>query len=129
VEVVQAYVQAYGARDLDAALALCAPDVKAAPDRSVFPEAGPVVGQDEYRAFLEETWAPWARGETQTREILDLNDGRVLVRADWRVQGSASGAHVAPSLSAIVAVENGLIVRVQFDVDHDAALRAVGLQD
>ena len=127
VDLVLAFFAAYNARELDAAVDLCAPDVNAVPDASLFPESSSLVARDELRHFLEETWAAWASGETTPREVLDIGDGRVLVRSDWGGTGSASGVEAHTNLSHVYTSRDGQISRAEWFFDHDKALNAVGL--
>lgn len=127
--MVMSFHTAYNARDLDAALDLCAEDVKVSPDRKVFPEAASLVGHDEFRNFLEETWSAWTSGAVTPTEVSDLGDSRVLVRADWGARGSASGAEVATNLSAIYTIELDKISSATYFFDHDEAVKAAGLEE
>jgi ketosteroid isomerase-like protein len=129
VEVIRAFHDAYNGNDLRAALSLCARDVQVAPDQSVFPEAGALVGQEEFRAFLEETWAAWTSGAVTPREVRDIGDHRVLVQADWSAKGFASSAEVSRNLSAIYTLRDGLISSAEYYFDHDKALKAAGLME
>jgi ketosteroid isomerase-like protein len=126
VEPVLAFHAAYNAREVDAAVDLCAADVEVFPDASVFPEAG-VVGRDEYRTFLEETWSAWKSCSAKVEEVLDVEDGRVLIRGDWGGIGIASGVESYRSLSSIYTVRAGRISKVEYFFDHARALEAVGL--
>ena len=83
VELVLAGIEAYAKGDLDATLALCAPDVEVFPDRTVFPEAEPLRSRDAYRRWLEEVASAWVRVEVEVREVFALPDGRVVLRQDW----------------------------------------------
>ncbi len=120
---------AYNARALDTAVNLCAVDVKVFPDASIFPEAAPLVGRDQYRDFMEETWSAWSSGQLKPTEIREIGDGRVLVRAEWSVTGASSGVETSMNFSAIVAVRHGQISQMDFFFDHDKALEAAGLAD
>lgn len=127
VDLVLAFYAAYNARQLDAATDMCAADVEVSPDASVFPEPG-VVGRDEFRAFLEETWSAWESCRADAEEVLEVGDDRVLVRGDWGV-GIASGAESYRSLSAVCTVTDGQIAKVGYFFDHAKALDAVGLPE
>src|SRR5256885_2063040 len=129
VALVLAFYATYNARELDAAVDLCAVDLNAFPDASVFPESGSLVGRDELRGFLEETWTAWASGGVTPEEVFDIGDGRVLVRADWGATGSASGVEIHTSLTAIVTLRDGLMSRIEWFFDHPKALKAVGLEE
>ena len=129
VDLVLAFHAAYNARELDAAVDLCAADVNVFPDASVFPESSSLVGRDELRHFLEETWAAWASGEVTPREVLDIGDARVLVRADWGATGTVSGVETHTNITTVATARNGLISCLQWFFDHDHAVKAVGLSE
>jgi ketosteroid isomerase-like protein len=128
VNLVLAFHTAYNAREVDAAVDLCAADVAVFPDASVFPEGG-VVGRNEYRAFLEETWSAWKSCSAKVEEVLDVEDGRVLIRGDWGGIGIASGVESYRSLNSIYTVRDGQISKVEYFFDHAKALEAVGLSE
>ena len=106
VDLVLAFHAAYNARELDAAVDLCGADVNVFPDASVFPESSSLVGRDELRHFLEETWAAWASGEVTPREVLDIGDARVLVRADWGATGTVSGVETHTNITTVATARN-----------------------
>lgn len=124
-----AFVAAYNDRDIDSAVALCAADVNAFPDASVFPESGALVGRDEFRGFLEEIWSAWASGGITNVEALDLEDGRVLVQGDWGGTGISSGVEAYMNLSSIYTFRNGQISRAEYFFDHGRALEAARLSE
>ena|SRR5438876_3129214 len=127
VDLVLAFYAAYNARELDAAVDLCAVDLNAVPNASVFPESGSLVGRDELRGFLEETWTAWASGGVTPKEVLDIGDGRVLVRADGGATGSASGVEIHTDLTGVYTIRDGQTSTVEWFFDHDEALKAVEL--
>jgi len=129
VELVLAFHAAYNARELDVAVASCAEDVNVFPDVSAFLESSSRVGRDGYRGFLEETWSAWTSGVVTPTEVLDIGDGRVLVRADWVGIGSASGVETHAQISQIFTIQDGQISRVEYLYDHDKALKVVGLEE
>ena len=99
------------------------------PDASLFPESSSLVGRDRFRDFLEETWAAWASSGVTPQEVLDIGDGRVLVRADWGGTGTASGGETHTNLSEIYTIRDGQVTRAEYSFDHDKALKAVGLAE
>jgi ketosteroid isomerase-like protein len=128
-ELVLSLAAKYNARELDAVIMHCTEDISVAPDRSVFPEGEPFVGREQYRSLLEETWAAWSSGGVTVEEMLDLDDGRLLVRYEWRAVGSASGIETTTSLSTIWSFRDGKISAAEYFFDHDKALKAVGLSE
>src|SRR3989442_868394 len=114
VEIVKRAFDAYNSGDLDALMSLVAPDVEAFPDASVFPEARPLHGRDEYKRWLEEIGNPWAKVQSVVREVIPVEDGRVLVRQDWGGEGIASGMEITSSLTSIWTIRDGLISRAEW---------------
>ncbi len=129
VDLALAFTAAYNAPDIDAAVGLCVADVDVSPDASIYPEASALVGRDEYRTLLEESRSAWTSCTHTPEDVLDVGDGRVLIRGDWGGEGVASGAVAYQSLSAIFTVRDGQIARVEYFFDHEEALEAVGLRE
>jgi ketosteroid isomerase-like protein len=129
VELVLAGIEAYAKGDLDATLALCAPDVEVFPDRTVFPEAEPLRGRDAYRRWLEELASAWVRVEVEVREVFALPDGRVVLREDSGGLGRSSGLRTSSNITGIFTLRSGLLTRVEWHFDHAEALKAVGLEE
>src|SRR5947209_7736547 len=74
-------------------------------------------------------WSAWASGRVTPTEVLDIGDGRVLVRADWGGTGSASGLETHAEISQIFTIQDGQLSRVDYFFDHDKALEAVGWRE
>jgi ketosteroid isomerase-like protein len=60
-------------------------------------------------------------------EIIDLGD-RVLVRERWNIHGQHSGVEGEQNHTAIVTFRAGRIILIEYFLDHDEALNAVGLE-
>jgi ketosteroid isomerase-like protein len=103
--------------------------VEVFPDRTVFPEAEPLVGRDAYRAWLEEVASPWVAVEVEVREVFALPDGRVVLREDWGGLGRSSGLRTSSSITGIFTLRSGRLTRVEWHFDHAEALKAVGLEE
>ena len=129
VDLVLAFHAAYNERDVNAAADFCTADVSVSPDASRFPEATSFVGRAKLRGFLEETSSAWISDSVTPIEIIDRQDGRVLVRADWGGTGTASGVEMSTSLSGVYTVRDGEIVSVEWLFDHAEALKAAGLEE
>ena len=129
VKIIRASVEAYNAGP-DAYLAFMAEDIEVHPDASVFPEAKPFRGREEFRRFLAEIDEGWEGGDKVgvIREILSVGD-RVVTRTDWGGRGRASGIDLRSSLSAVFDIRDGQIIRIEFYFDHAKALEAAGLSE
>jgi ketosteroid isomerase-like protein len=130
VEMVRRAIEAILGGDTEAYLSCIAEDAEIYPDASVFPEAKPLIGREEFRRFLAEIDEGWEGGASlsEIREIFPVGD-RVVVRADWGGRGQASGIDLHSSLTAIFAVRDKQIAKIEFFFDHAQALEAVGLSD
>jgi ketosteroid isomerase-like protein len=129
VDLVLASNDAYNAGDIDATVACFALDIEAIPDASVFPDAAPLHGREEFKRWLEETGSAWVGARWITREVRALADSRVMLRGDWGGQGAASGAETVSSITGVFTVRDGQISRVEYFFDHAEALKAVGLAE
>jgi ketosteroid isomerase-like protein len=129
VALVTAAIKAYNS-DREAYLAFMADDIEVRPDASVFPEGNPFRGRDEFRRFLAEIDAGWEGGDKLgvIREVFAVGD-RVVVRNDWGGRGRASGIDLRSSLTAVVDIRDGQVIRIEFYFDHARALEAVGLRE
>ncbi len=129
VELVRSSIEAYNT-GVDAYLEFMAEDVEVRPDTSVFPEAEPLSGREEFRRFLREINKGWEGGATasEIREIFPVGD-RVVARANWGGKGRASGVELRSSLTSVCTVEDGQIIKVEYFFDHAKALEAVGLSE
>ena len=124
-----AFFDAYNTGDIDASVSFFAPDVEAFPDASVFPESGPRHGHEDLKRFFEEAGAAWVKPQAVVRDVIVLQDGRVLVRFDWGGEGAASGMEIASSLTGIHTIRDGFISHVEWFFDHDKALEAIELRE
>ena len=126
MELIRAASATYNAGDLDAHLALYAPDAEWVPDTSRFPEATPPHGQDEIRRFIEGTRDGFMNLRYELSEVFAVGADRVLARGEWGGLGAASGIETYSSLTTVWTIRHGKISRTEFFFDHDEALEAVG---
>ena len=101
------------------------PDVFARVDPN-WPEQR-IYGRDALVAFLQgvgESMGPDIRIE----EMMDLGD-RVLVRFRWHARGTQSGVEGEQSVSEISTFREGRVVFIEYFLEHEEALKAVGLEE
>jgi hypothetical protein len=125
VALVRRAIDAFRRGDWDALAPMMDPDILIRTDPS-WPEQrayGPEAAIVLFRG-IRESWG----GDVSYQEILDLGD-RVLTRERWNVSGQLSGVPGALESSAIVTSREGLIILIEYFLDHKQALKAVGLKD
>jgi hypothetical protein len=104
VDLILAGLDAYNAGDFDAQMELWAPDIEVFPDRSVFPEADPLRGRDEYRSWLEGINIARISARTDTIEAFALGRNRVVQPGEWGGKGAANGIETVSSITSIVTI-------------------------
>jgi len=129
VDLVLASNDAYNSGDIDATLACFSSDIEAFPDASVFPDAAPLHGRQEFRRWLEEASSAWVGARWIAKEVRASAGGQVMLRGDWGGQGAASGAETVSRITGVFTIRDGQICRVEYFFDHAKALRAVGLAE
>jgi ketosteroid isomerase-like protein len=130
LEIARRAAEAILHGDIDAFLGFLAVDAEIYPDASIFPEAKPLIGREEFRRFLAEIDQGWEGGASfsELREIFPAGD-RVVLRADWGGRGHASGIDLRSSLTTIYDIRRGEITKIEFFFDHAQALEAAGLRE
>jgi len=127
LERVLAANDAYNARESERFPDFYAEEVIAVPDASVFPEARPLRGNEQFRAWVEEIGSAWGHDRWRMREAFELAPDRVLVRGDWGGRGVASGIESYSSITGLFTLDDGMITQVEYFFDHAQALAAAGL--
>ena len=125
VEIVRRANDAFRRGDWDALAAMMDPDILIRTDPS-WPEQrayGLEAAVVLYRA-IGESWGI----DVSYEEIVDLGD-RVLTRERWNVSGQLSGVPGDLLVSAIVTFREGLIILIEYFLDYEQALKAVGLEE
>jgi|SRR5271163_4720022 len=84
-------------------------------------------GREAYVTFLRGAWEAWGP-DFHVEEVVDLGD-RVLTRSRWSIRGQHSGVAGEFRVSSISTFRDGRVVFTEFFIDHDQALKAVGLED
>jgi ketosteroid isomerase-like protein len=131
VEVVRRQTEAWQRDDLETWLSTIDPDVEwlTAVERDLGPAGQTYRGLDGVR----ELWNLW-RTEfvdfwVETGDYRDLRDERVLQLTHMRFRGPASGILVESQLALLFTLRDGKIVRSEDYLNHQDALKAVGLKE
>jgi len=112
--------------DLDAFIELYAADAEVTPPPS-WVETGTLKGRPAIRRFFEGLREAWEGQDEAVPEELFRAGDRVVSRMDWRVRGRASGIDTHIGITNVNTIEDGKIVRQHHYLDHDEALKALGL--
>jgi ketosteroid isomerase-like protein len=124
VDLVRKNNDAYRQGDWEAWDANMDPDVFVRTDPN-WPEQR-IYGRDAFIAFprgVRESLGPDVRIE----EIIDLGD-RVLVRLSWHARGAQSGVEGEQTFSELATFREGRVVFIEYFLEHEQALKAVGLE-
>jgi ketosteroid isomerase-like protein len=128
VELVRAAFHAYNTEGLDGWMGFFSPDVEVFPDASMSSLYGPMRGRDEYRNFVEELNREWVDPRWEAVEVYGVGADRVLARNEWSGVGPASGIKTSMQLTTLSTIRDGQIARFELYLDHERALKAVGLE-
>jgi ketosteroid isomerase-like protein len=128
VELHRRVKDAYNARDTDAFVALCDPQIEV---HSVFAAPGGSVyhGHDGVRRWhreLDETWGDGFRVEPET--FFDLGED-TLVFSVLHGRGRQSGVDVAMPNAQVATLRDGLIVYMKVYIHREDALRDLGVSE
>jgi hypothetical protein len=89
----------------------------------------------EQRIYGREAAMAWYRGTRDSggpdiciEEILDLGD-RALIRMCWLIRGEHSDAQGEIRFSELNTYREGRLILAEFFLEHDQALKAVGLAE
>ena len=66
--------------------------------------------------------------DTRIEEIMDLGD-RILVRVCWTMHGEQSGLAGEQGVSIIETYREGRVILIEYFLEHEQALKAVGLEE
>jgi ketosteroid isomerase-like protein len=127
VELTRRYVEAWNARDNEAVIALCDPQIEL---DSFFSEVGGVYyGHDGVRRYfrdLEDAWGDELRVEPEA--YFDLGEHTLAFNVA-QGRGRHSGAEVARSYAQVVRWREGLMVYVKGYAHREEALRDLGVSE
>jgi ketosteroid isomerase-like protein len=123
VEVVQAALAAWNARNMDAVRTLLDPDAILRPPEG-WPEPGPYVGQRAVMREWEQVRETWNADAVEPISDFVHAADRVAVRVIWRTAGHGPESNI--ELTVVWTTSKGRISLVEYFWDHAEALEAVG---
>jgi ketosteroid isomerase-like protein len=127
VEVAKRTLVAFNKRDIEALTALTTEDFEWFPSLIAI-EGESFVGRDGIRTYFDRLDSAWERFHIVAVEWRDQADMVVLL-GQVEGRGKASGATVDSPLGIAFNLREGMISRSRSYLDHDHALKAVGLEE
>jgi ketosteroid isomerase-like protein len=126
IELAKAFTEAFNARDLDALIDCCHPEIEY---HSTFAAVGGDVyhGHDGMRAWyrdMEQTWGNAIRSEPEA--YFDLGED-LLVYTVLYGKGKQSGVEAALPVAAVARVREGLFVYYRGFIHREDALEELGV--
>jgi ketosteroid isomerase-like protein len=119
----RALVEAWNARDPEAARPLYHPDIVALTAER-WPEPGPWVGRDAVVRSIEQILATWDAGAFEMISVTAAGE-RVVARQVYH--GEGQGPDPRLEFTTVGTFRDGMVVLLEFFWDHDAALQSVGM--
>jgi ketosteroid isomerase-like protein len=107
---------------------LLAPDFEWFPATMASVERGSYRGPEGLAAYFQAVSETWQQMRLLIEEVRDLGD-QVLVLGRLQARGLGSGVPVDESIAIVHRLREGLITSVRAYLDHDEALKAVGLAE
>jgi ketosteroid isomerase-like protein len=127
VGVTRDWFETWNRGDLDAFIALYAIDAELTPPSSWI-ESGTISGRPAIRRFFEGLRQAWEAEDVAILQEMFSAGDMVVARMDWRVRGRHSGIDTQIGITNVNTIKQGEIVRQRHYLDHDEALKAVGLE-
>ena len=124
VAAVRRVLAAFSDRNLDAVLEAFSADCEFDFSNSRGPLSAVYRGRDETREFLSSFLEPWAALATNTEELVEIADDRVLTVNEIRTRGQGSGVEVEATGAMIWTIRAGEVVAAKMFQSKADALEA-----
>jgi ketosteroid isomerase-like protein len=123
---VRAFSEAVNARDADAAVAVCHPEIEFL---SVLAVSGRrYLGHEGIREYFEDVAFAWAEWRVEVHRIVEGPDGRVAIVMTMHVRGKESGAVLSERTDHIWTLKDGKLLRNEPYRVPGEALRELGAE-
>jgi ketosteroid isomerase-like protein len=123
ISVVRAFADAITARDLEAALEQCHPEIEFFSTMSQL-EASPYRGIGGIRRYFEEIDASWEEWRVDVEELLATPDGRVVIVMSTHLRGKGSGVPFVQRVANVWEFKDEKLWRATLYRDPADAVRA-----
>lgn len=125
VEVARKNNEAFRRGDWDGLAASYDPDIAIRADPR-WPDQR-AYGREAAMNFFRSAWDAWGP-DVRIEEIVDLGD-RLIVRMVWNTHARHTGIEGDFRFSEIVTYRDGQVILVEYFLEHEQALKAVGLAE
>ena len=125
VDRIRRGYEAFGRRDLDAALEMAHPEVEAH-DPAEMPDAAVHCGKEAVKRDWEQTLELFDEFAVEIEEVFDAGE-EVVLFLRYRGRGKESGAAVEVDMAHVLTMRDGVAVRLRQYLDRADALAAAGL--
>jgi ketosteroid isomerase-like protein len=123
---VRAFAEAVTAGDVDAAVAVCHPEIEFL---SVLAVSGRrYIGHPGIREYFDDIASAWAEWRVEVHRIAPGPDGRVAIVMSMHVRGKESGAILSERTDHVWTLKDGRLLRNEPFREPGAALRELGIE-
>ncbi|HEY1277676.1 MAG TPA: nuclear transport factor 2 family protein [Thermoleophilaceae bacterium] len=106
---VRGFADAINEYDLEAALAVCHPEIEFL---SVLAVSGlRYVGHDGIRQYFKDVASAWAEWRVEVHRTVPIDDGRMLIEMTMHARGKESGATLTEPTSHVWTIRDGKLLR------------------
>jgi ketosteroid isomerase-like protein len=126
IDLVRAFADAITARDLEAALELCHPEIEFFSLLAQL-DASPYRGFAGIRRYFDDIDAAWDEWRVEVEQLVPAPDGRVVIVMSTHMRGSGSGLPFAQRVANVWEFRDDKLWRAAMYRDPADALRVIGL--
>jgi ketosteroid isomerase-like protein len=121
---VRAFANAITARDVEAALEVCHPEIEFSSLMAQL-DARPYSGHAGIRRYFREIDATWEEWRVEVEQLLPAPDGRVVIVMSTHLRGKGSGLPLAQRIANVWEFRDEKLWRATLHRDPADALRAI----
>jgi ketosteroid isomerase-like protein len=124
-EMARRFAEAITGCDRDSAVAVCHPEIEFASVLGISGRA--YLGHDGVRQYLDDVESAWDDWTVEVEQIVEADDGRVVIVRTMHARGRGSGASLAARTAHVWTLSDGKLFRNQPYREPEQALREVDL--
>ena len=124
IGLVRSFADAITARDLDAALEVCHPEVEFYSLMAQL-DARPYSGHEGIRRYFQEIDATWEEWRVVVEQLTPASDGRVVIVMSTHMRGKESGVPFTQRVANLWEFKDEKLLRATLYRDSADAMRAI----